>query len=204
MRRRRAARRTAWWPPRRRCGGPRRDRRCASSRSASQAGQRRAAHVGHPLDLAGVRDRHDAREHRLVDAERGELVDEAHVVLGLEEELGHREVGDAQLVGQVPAVGRAVGRAGMHLADGRRRRRRSQPPRRRLRAARSRSGSRSASGWPSARRVAAEGEDVLDADLAVAVEERGDSSRVWPWHVRCGIGSMSVSVRIHSTTSPVR
>ena len=39
----------------------------------------------------------------------GELVDEAHVVLGLEEELGDREVGAAQLVGE---VARSVSRSG--------------------------------------------------------------------------------------------
>ena len=48
-------------------------------------------------------------QHRLVDAEGGELVDEADVVLGLEEELGDGEVGPRQLGGQQPAVGRPVG-----------------------------------------------------------------------------------------------
>jgi hypothetical protein len=42
--------------------------------------------------------------------ERGELVDEAEVVLGLEEELGDREVGVRQLGRQQPAVRRPIGR----------------------------------------------------------------------------------------------
>ena len=45
----------------------------------------------------------------LVDAEVGELVDEAEVVVGFEEELGDGEVGGRQLVGEMASVRGAVG-----------------------------------------------------------------------------------------------
>src|SRR6056297_885460 len=68
-----------------------------------------AAHRGHPGHLRDVADRHDSRQHGLVDVECGQLVDEAQPVLDLEEELGDREVGHAELVGEMTAVGGAVG-----------------------------------------------------------------------------------------------
>ena len=89
--------------------------------------QRRAAHVGHALDLAGVGDRHDSGEHRLVDAECRQLVDQARVLLDLEEELGHGEVGDAELVGEVATIGRTVRGCAGGPAGGRRRPTRKQP-----------------------------------------------------------------------------
>ena len=53
------------------------------------------------------------------DAERGELVDESHVVLGLEEELRDREVGLGELLGRVPAVLGDRSRPWMRLGMGR-------------------------------------------------------------------------------------
>ena len=68
-----------------------------------------AAHVRHACDLAKVADGHDARQHRLGDAQRCQLVDHQRVVIDVEEELGDGEVGGLQLVGQVLAVGGAIG-----------------------------------------------------------------------------------------------
>ena len=47
-----------------------------------------------------------------------QLVDHAEVVVGLEEELGDAEVGQAQLVGEVPPVRRRVGRPRVVLREG--------------------------------------------------------------------------------------
>src|SRR5439155_386504 len=45
----------------------------------------RALHLGHPLDAAQAGCRHDARDHRLVDAETPEALDEIEVVGRVEE-----------------------------------------------------------------------------------------------------------------------
>ena len=55
----------------------------------------------------------------LVQPEVGQLVDHAPVVVDLEEELGDAEVDRVELRREVPPVGRAVGRAGMELREGR-------------------------------------------------------------------------------------
>ncbi len=137
------------------------------------SGQRRTAHLGHALDHCLVVDRHDPGQHRLVDAEGGQLVDQADPVLDLEEELRQREVGDRQLVGEMAAVGGPVGRPRVHLRVGRD-------------AHRERTGGDhvveqvhrvevvarlvdATCGW-----VAAEGEDVLDAEFGVVLEQRRD------------------------------
>ena len=131
------------------------------------------AELGHPADLAGVRDRHDPRQHGLVDAELVELLDEADVVGGLEEELGDREVGPGQLGGEEAAVGGPVRGAGVDLGVGGHADRevgvvdvadevRGVPVVRGPAAVR------------TGREVPPEGEDVLDAGGPVVVEDLGD------------------------------
>ena len=65
----------------------------------------RTLHLGHALHQAKARDRHDPGDHGLVDPERMEALDEVEVVPGVEEELRDREVGLAELLGGVATVG---------------------------------------------------------------------------------------------------
>ena len=69
----------------------------------------RTRHPGHAADLRDVGDRHDAGEHRFVDAQRRQIVDQREVVVDLEEELRDGEVGTAQLRREVLAIGVAIG-----------------------------------------------------------------------------------------------
>ncbi len=95
------------------------------------------------------------------------------VLLDLEEELRHREVGDAQLVGEVPSIGFAVGRTRVHLRVGGDRGGETAGRHdvfEQLDRVAVVAGLRLAVGA----RVAGQGEDVLDADLAIDVEEGGD------------------------------
>ena len=75
-------------------------------------GQVGAGQLGHPGDLAQVRDRHDAREDRDVTAERPHPLDQLGVVGGPEEQLGDREVrAGLGLRDQHPRIGVLGGRS---------------------------------------------------------------------------------------------
>ena len=127
-RRRRGGRRTARWRR------PRRSARTSSGSSAAAVdavgqplGEGGARQLRHALHLGEVGDRHDPGHDRLVAAQRRQLVDQAQVVLGLEEELGDGEVGPLQLGGQVATVARPGRASGGAARGGRPRRRRSRP-----------------------------------------------------------------------------
>ena len=133
----------------------------------------RTRHRGHALDLGEVRHGHDPGDHRLRAAEGAQFVDEVDVVLHLEEQLRDGVVGDGELVGQTAAVVGPVARLRMHLGVG------GDPH-----------------GEPASDdvvheidgvvvvarrgvdrvdgRIAAQGQDVLDAGGLVAVEDLGD------------------------------
>jgi len=64
---------------------------------------------GEALGRRHVDHREDTGNHRSGNSERVQLVDHAEVVVGRPEELGDGEVGQPQLLGQVPAVAPAVG-----------------------------------------------------------------------------------------------
>src|SRR5665811_873866 len=57
-------------------------------------------HGGHAGNRLEVGHRHDAREHRRLHATGGKVGHQSEVLLGLEKELGHAEVGHAQFLGQ--------------------------------------------------------------------------------------------------------
>ena len=107
--------------------------RSSSRRSAS--GMRAPHSAAMPLDLADARDRDDPRQHRDVDAGGAQPVDEAAVVVVVEEQLGdeHAHAG-VDLRAQVREV-RAPSRASPGAAPGRRRRARRSRPRRPARSA---------------------------------------------------------------------
>ena len=75
----------------------------------------RALQLGHARHEAQARDRHDPGDHRLVDTERVQALDELEVVASVEEELRDREVGLAQLLGGVATVRLDALRAGVRL-----------------------------------------------------------------------------------------
>ena len=137
-------------------------------------GDRRAAHVGEAVDLAVVRDRHDPRHDRHVDARGARLVDVVEVDLVVEEELGDQEArARLDLLPRVAKVARAVRGVEVHLGEARgadaevealadqpdQLHRVGEPARVRLPRG------------LAARRVAAQGEHVLDAGGLDLLEE---------------------------------
>jgi hypothetical protein len=133
----------------------------------------RAAELSHPGDLLEIGDRHDPGDDRLVHVEVGELLDEADVVLGLEEELGDGEVGTLQLGREVAAVRLSIGGLRVDLGVC------SDPDGEvaRLGDVFEQVGGVRVVARPRgtlARRVAAEGEDVDDARVVVVGEDLGD------------------------------
>ena len=85
---------------------------------------RGAAHLGEALDLAVVRDRHDPRDDRHVDAGRARLLDVVEVELVVEEELGDQEARRRPRPSPSRSGGRWRGRARRGGSRGSRRRRR--------------------------------------------------------------------------------
>ena len=137
-------------------------------------GDRRAAHVREAVDLAVVRDRHDARHDGHVDARGAGLVDVVEVDLVVEEELGDQEArARLHLLARVAQVARAIRGVEVHLGEARgahaevealadqpdQLHRVGEPARVRLPRG------------LAARRVAAEGEHVLDAGGLDLLEE---------------------------------
>ena len=129
-RRARAARGTGAWPTRRRSRAsapcrPPRPRGRARARSAISRG-RRVSHRA--AQVREAHDRHDARHDRHRDAGGARALDEAEVVLVVEEELRDQELGaGVDLAPQVREIGRRARRFGVHLrvagaADAERRR----------------------------------------------------------------------------------
>ena len=108
-----------------------------------------------------------------------EVVDEAQVGVGLEEELRDREVGDAQLRGEVIPVGGVARSIAGGPRDARRRRSRSgrMLPHVLDELERVAVVARPGVGRVG-RRVAGEGEDVLDVRRVVRVEDLADVARV--------------------------
>ena len=84
-------------------------------------GDVRAAHLRDPLDLAGVRDRHDARDDRDLDPDLPRAGDEVVVALVVEEELRDQEARSrVDLRLEVAQVALGVGRMDVHLGEARR------------------------------------------------------------------------------------
>ena len=189
-------------PTRRTCSG---SLATASSRSVSQAGIAAPRQLGHAGDRCDVRDRHDAGNHRLVDLAGGKVVDEAEVGLDLEEELGDREVGGAELGGEVITVALGGRPTEDVPRDGRPRRPRSGRDRARARRARSRTRTRSVRPWPDPTAGRRRGRGC--SRRRPRRTRRGSRviwTRVWPTHVRCAMGVTGVSLRIQATASWVR
>ncbi len=78
---------------------------------------RGAVHRGHAARAGHAHERHDARDQRRGAAEGGEFVAQVDVVLHVEEELRHAEVGELELGGELLAVFLPRGRARVHLRE---------------------------------------------------------------------------------------
>ena len=159
------------------------------------------------LDLRDVGDRHDARDDRHPYPDAPRAGDEIEVVRVVEEQLGDDEVQPGvDLLAQVLEIQLAVGAllvtlgvAGAAeaevvalLAD----------------EANQLGGVSEAvlRGRESAlalRRIATQGEDVFDAAVAQAVEQRAISARSWPTQVRCAMASIPNSRLTRVTISIV-
>src|ERR671915_786271 len=82
------------------------------------ARDRRAAHLGEALDLAVVRDRHDPRHDRHAYAGSAGVLDEVEVEIVVEEQLRDQEARPGVLLGaRVAQVAVAVGRVGVDLGE---------------------------------------------------------------------------------------
>jgi len=79
---------------------------------------RGAAHLRHPLDLADLRDRHDPRDDRHVDARRPGPAEEVEVAAVVEEQLGDQEIDTgSDLLGEMPQIVLRAARMDVRLGE---------------------------------------------------------------------------------------